>query len=825
MIEHPAHKLPITTGAADPWRIQPQLMRVVLRIVRMAAAALQSLALIAPAFAAGEAAGSDAALSKKQHAYTNRLIDSNDPYLLLHAHNPVDWYPWGPEAFAKAKRENRPIFVSIGYSTCYWCHVAERMIYSNPEIAKLMNEWFINVKVDREQRPDVDSIYMLATELMTGHGGWPNNVFLTPDLKPFYAGSYFPPSDDSFGRPGFPKILKSLHEAWTDHRQDVERQAGAIYAEILKAQDRPKVSMLTPSDPKDWLAQARELFLQGYDRDHGGLADGPTKFPHEPILDLLLADFAKTREPKLGEALTRTLDAMALGGIYDHLGGGFHRYSTESTWSIPHFEKMLYDNAQLLGIYAQAYRVTGIALYRQVAVQTAAYLSRQMMAPTGGFYAAEDAEVAGREGASYVWRRGEILSVLGAAGAVDFFKVYTLTPMPEPTGDELSEDKQPGVLRVRTPLVETLRRVRTKDIGEALAALVPARSKLLAARNQRPQPARDDKIIVAWNGMAIDALARSAVILNEPEYARFAAQAGEQIWKLAYQPAKRELRHEVFNGRAQTDGYLDDYALLGVGFLSLAEATHDPVWRDRASELARAMLRHFEQGGALITTLAAKDLLVAPLEQGDNTAPSGTSAAVQLLSHLRVATADAGFGQAAARALAPLSGEVQKYPLLWASAVAAVNQYPLQQASEARTGSMPAAGNLPGQVPSSADQVRASASAASRVDRDEITVTIAVADGYHINANPASFDYLIPTRLSFGGVKGLQVDYPKPTVFKPRFASEGLKVYQGTVTLRATAPKGATTRGVAVNPTLDVQACNDEICLPPATLPLHIERR
>ena len=815
MLHGSVHEVPIATGATEAPQIRRRLMRAPARTRWVATAGLQSLVLIAAAFAGGGAQEPDSSHSQ-QHAYSNRLIDSNDPYLLLHAHNPVEWYPWGPEAFAKAKRENRPIFLSIGYSTCYWCHVAERMIYANPQIAHLMNEWFVNVKVDREQRPDVDSIYMLATELMIGHGGWPNNVFLTPDLKPFYAGSYFPPSDDSFGRPGFPTILKSLHQAWTDHRQDVERQAAEVYEAMLKAQARPKVSMLVPANPQEWLAQARELFLSTYDATTGGLADGPTKFPHEPILNLLLADFAETRDPKLGQALTRTLDGMALGGIYDQLGGGFHRYSTESTWSIPHFEKMLYDNAQLLGIYAQAFQLTGSALYRQIAEQTAAYLARQMMSPAGGFYAAEDAEVAGREGASYVWTRREIVSVLGEADAAEFFKVYTLTPMPEQAGEELAEEQQVGVLRVRMPVPDTLRRVRRESIGQALAALAPSRAKLLAVRNRRPQPARDEKIIIAWNGIAIDALARSSSILNNPEYARLAAQAAEQIWKLAYQPAMRELKHQLFNGRAQTDGYLDDYALLGLGFLSVGEVTHDPVWRGRAAELAHALLAHFAQGDALGTTVAAKELPLAPAEQGDNTTPSGTSAAVQLLSGLRVATADPEFGYAAARALAPLSGQVQKYPLLWASAIAAANRYPLLSTAAGRIGAEPA--------PSSADHVRASASAVRREGTDELTVTIAVADGYHINANPASFAFLIPTRLTIDGVPDLKVLYPESTVIKPRFAVEGLKVYQGTVTLRATIPRQAAARNRAISPKLEVQACNEEVCLPPAALSLSVER-
>ena len=777
---------------------------------------------IAPSYGATKSAPADAT---PRPAYTNRLIDSNDPYLLLHAHNPVDWYSWGPEALAKAKRENRPIFVSIGYSTCYWCHVAERTIYSDPAIAKLMNEWFVNVKVDREQRPDVDSVYMLATQLTTSHGGWPNNVFLTPDLKPFFAGSYFPPADDAFGRPGFPTVLKSLHDAWTHRRPDVERQADQIYQAMLQSQQRSNPSMSPLIKPEEWLAQAREALLQNQDRSQGGLSGGPTKFPREPALNLLLADFLKTGDSKVRDTLTKTLDAMAFGGIHDHLGGGFHRYSTEPTWSIPHFEKMLYDNAQLLKIYAEAYQATDIALYRQVAEDVATYLTRQMTAPAGGFYAAEDAEVAGREGASYLWTRRQIESILGKDQAARFLEVYQLIPPPEPSGStRLPSDRQ-GVLRVRMPIAETLARVGGKDISQALAALAPARSRLLAARERRPQPARDEKIIVAWNAMTIDALIRAAEILNKPSYTKLAIKAADRVWGSAYDPNRQELKHQIFRERAQTDGYLDDYALLGIALLSLSESTKESVWRDCASQLATAMLRRFFKGDAFVTTVAANELLIPPPDYGDQTGPSGTSAAVELLSRLYATTANPEYRNAAARTIAHLSDDVQSYPTMWPSAIVAVNRYPVLAGPESRPATAPANGGIGVTAPSSAEHVHAAGELRSAGDHEEITVTMIVDKGYHVNANPASFDYLIPTSVSLDGVPGLRVSYPEPTMIKPKFAPEGLKVYEGKVMLKAAAPSGALPRGELPTAELRVQACTDEICLPPATLPLRIERK
>ncbi len=369
-------------------------------------------------FGPGPASGAEATTTPASRN-TNRLIDSNNPYLLLHSRNPVDWYPWGPEALEKAKRENKPIFLSIGYSTCYWCHVAEETIYRKQEFADLMNAWFVNVKVDREQRPDIDRIYMAATQAMTGRGGWPNNVFLTPDLKPFFAGSYFPPHDDEFGRPGFDSILKSIHEAWARDPQRLRESADKVTAALRERQTSADVQ-LKPVDPRALREQAIAAWVARADREHGGFGAGKgARFPQVPVLALLLAAQRFELAAADTSVLRATLDAMAAGGIHDQLAGGFHRYSTESTWSIPHFEKMLYDNAQLLEIYAQAYRVTGRPYYRAVATGIADYLTQRMMAPEGGFFAAEDAAVNGMEGVSYLWSREQIAAVL-VADAVRF---------------------------------------------------------------------------------------------------------------------------------------------------------------------------------------------------------------------------------------------------------------------------------------------------------------------------------------------------------------------------------------------------------------------
>jgi uncharacterized protein YyaL (SSP411 family) len=605
----------------------------------------------------------------------------------------------------------------------------------------------------------------------------------------------------------------------------VERQADKIYQAMLQAQQRTNASMLAPIKPADWLNRAREALLRTQDPSQGGLSNGATKFPQEPALNLLLTEFVKNRDPKVRDALTRALDAMAFGGIHDHLGGGFHRYSTEPTWSIPHFEKMLYDNAQLLKIYAEAYQATGIPLYRQVAEDVATYLSQQMAAPAGGFYAAQDAEVSGQEGVSYLWTRREMESVLGKEAAARFLQVYGLTPLPAQAATTLEPGKGEGVLRVRVPITETLRRAGGKDMSQVLTSLAHARSRLLAARERRPQPARDEKIIVAWNAMTIDALVRSGEILDKPGYSKLARQAAETVWQAAYDPKTQELKHEIFRGRAQTDGYLDDYALLGIAFLSLGESTREPVWRDRAEQLATAMLRRFSKGDAFASTVATDELLISPPDHGDNTAPSGTSAAVELLARLYATTDNVEYRHAAARAVAHLSGDVRQYPTMWASAIVVVNRYPFLVSTESPRVTAKANGGAGVTTPSSADQVRVNAFARSVRDHDEITVTIDVAKGYHVNANPASFDYLIPTSFAVDGVSGTRVTYPAATVIKPRFAPEGLNVYEGTVTLTATMPKGKLADVNPIRAELRVQACTDEICLPPATLPLVVSRQ
>jgi uncharacterized protein len=740
----------------------------------------------------------------------NRLIDSGSPYLLQHANNPVDWYPWGPEALEKARRENKPIFVSVGYSTCYWCHVANRTLYSNPEIAALMNRWLVSVKVDREQRPDLDAVYMLATTLMTGRGGWPNNVFLTPELKPFFAGSYFPPEDDDFGRPGFVRILRTIQADWTDRRAAIEQIAENATKAMREAQ-RLVSAEARPVDTAAWLATARANLRGEFDARHGGFQqvqrDG-AKFPHEPLLAMLIADVRVTRDRDALSMLVATLDAMALGGIHDHLGGGFHRYAVESSWSVPHFEKMLYNNAQLMRTYAEAWQLTRKPLYRNVAQRTGEYLLRRLAAPEGGFYTAEDAEVGGEEGATYLWTAEEIERALGVDAARAFFAIYQLTRLAAQRETDALEGVTRGALRVRVPAPR----------GAIATSLAKEKTRLLAVREARAQPARDEKLIVALNGLAIDALAVSGKILDEPKYLKSAERAAQRIWMLAYDSKARRLRHEAYRGTARGEGFLEDYALFGNGLASLADATENDLWRERAARLADDALRLFSRSdGSLAMTLAEKELLVTPDEGGDSAYPSGTSAMVGLLLRLALERDGARVHRAAERVLAAHSGRVSRHPDRWAVLVAAAGK--MRPGALARNAS-----KMPAQLAllDTASHVQAAAALRRLPTRDEVVVPMQIEQGFHVNANHASYDYLIATALRLEALEPSRIRYPAPRLFKPAFERQGLKVYEGEVELAAEFPAGSLAGPRTLRAEVRVQACDEQICLPPATLPVTL---
>ncbi len=697
----------------------------------------------------------------------NRLAQADSPYLRMHGNNPVDWYPWGEEAFARAGAEGKPVFLSIGYSSCYWCRVAEETLYRDPAIAARMNAGFVNVKVDREQRPDLDRIYMSATRLLGGSGGWPNNLFLTPERKPFFAGSYFPPRDDDLGRPGFPSVMARVADAWAKQRAAVERRGEAVAAAL-----RGRPAAAGDATPALWRQEAHQVLQGRVDPVHGGLASGAAKFPLVAELGLLG-----------GKTLTRALDAMAASALRDHLGGGFHRYTIDARWNQPHFEKMLYDNAQLLRLFAGA----GTSpLHRAAARETAAFLLRELQDPAGGFHAALDAVSDGREGAYYLWTEDEIRAALGP-GAAPFLAAYRLAP--QPGGLESAEDLDGPRAALRLPAPAAA----GQQGGErTLAQLAPQRAELLRLREQRPRPARDEKIILAWNGLAIEALAIAAEKLADPALAAAARRAADRLWRDAWQDGR--LRHAIFEGRAQGEGFLEDYALFGRGLLALGQ-------RQRASQLAAAMLRDFARAdGGLASTRHAADLFAPAEENGDGPYPAGASAAWDLLTRL----ADGGESRwraPAARLLATLAPRIAGAPEKWPALLAV----------------LPATAVAASAAAGSAGVVDASV----RQQGGRLVVGLRIAAGWHVNAHPASLDYLVPTRIEFDGAAPVDIVYPAAGRLRTAFAGAEIDVYEGAIEIAANFAAAKPPRRAW----LHVQACSDEVCLPPARIPLSLPSR
>jgi uncharacterized protein len=736
----------------------------------------------------------------------NLLALEASPYLQLHARNPVDWYPWGEEAFARAKAEDKPVFLSIGYSTCYWCHVMEREVFSNAEIAALMNEHFISIKVDREERPDIDQVYMAATQILTGSGGWPNSLFLTPDGKPFYAGTYFPPEDRG-GRPGFPRVLRGLGSAWSEDRPKLLATAEQVADRMergLASGAGSQPGAAPPRNPLGGSALGEAVMQLGrsFDPEQGGFGRG-AKFPRPAALELLLVAAERQRGGVAESMLTRTLDAMALGGIYDQLGGGFHRYATEPTWSIPHFEKMLYDNAQLVGLYARAYAVFGRPLYRRVAEQTIGYLEREMRHPEGGFFSAQDAEVDGDEGASYLWTRAEIEAVLGAERADAFLGVYELAPMPGGAGR--------GVLRVRPALAA--------EGAADLERFDADRAKLLERRSRRPQPLRDDKVLAAWNGLAIRALVQAANALGEPRFLALAEQAARSVvGRMLAEDGS--LARSYVAGQRRERGVLDDYALLADGLLALHGATGDERWLRQAEGLADTLLARFsdEADGGFFLTSADTGLLVRPKSFEDGEIPSGSGVALRVLLTLSARTKQGRYGEAAARSAAAAAPMLREAPQALSETVIALVERGRAGAEQTAAASAPRP--PASRLPRSEDHVRVSIAPGSA--RSELVVRLALDGGWHVNANPASLPYLIPTSVEVPtspAVPG-EVHYPEGRPFHPAFARDALLVYEGTVEIPVVLGRSEAPASLAVR----FQACDLTLCLPPARVEIPVER-
>jgi uncharacterized protein YyaL (SSP411 family) len=588
---------------------------------------------------------------------TNRLAYEASPYLLQHAHNPVDWYPWGPEALARARREDKPILLSIGYAACHWCHVMERESFEDEETAALMNERFVSIKVDREERPDLDSIYMDAVQAMTGSGGWPMTVFLDPDGKPFFAGTYFP-KEDRHGLPSFTRVLQGVAEAWQHRRGDVAEQGRRIVESITRVA-APQPSTEPPSE--DVLRPAHAGLSQAFDRRWGGFGGAP-KFPQPMTLEFLLRCHYRGYGGAL-EMVTVTLDRMAAGGIHDHVAGGFHRYSVDERWHVPHFEKMLYDNAQLARLYVHAWQVTGEEWYRRVATGTLDYLLREMRHPDGGFFSSQDADSEGEEGTFFVWSWEELTHLaepvvaryLGATSGGNWGGGRNVLWTPASL-EQVAEESGRGP--------EDLR-----------AAVEAARARLFEARERRVRPATDDKILAAWNGLAISGLAEAGRAFPEQRYVEAAVGAADFVLSRMRRDDGRLVR--VWReGRLGGRGYLDDYAAMADACLTLYETTFDVRWFEEARSLADDALRLFrddEGGGFFQTGADAEALVIRPKELFDNAVPSGNSIAARVFQRLAYVTGEQKYEAAALSALGLIREYVARAPTMLGEALSALD--------------------------------------------------------------------------------------------------------------------------------------------------------
>ncbi len=719
-------------------------------------------------------------MSDAEPTRTNRLAAESSPYLLLHAGNPVDWYPWGEEAFARARDEDKPIFLSIGYSTCYWCHVMERESFSHAEIARQLNDAFVCVKLDREERPDLDEIYMTATQLLTQSGGWPNSLFLTPEGKPFFAGTYFPP-EDRHGRPGFPRLLTGIREAWALRRAEVVEQAETL-AEAIRQQaaggGEPR-----PLDPA-LVDTLEETLARRFDRAHGGFGRAPN-FP-SPANHFYLLDRARSGRSEARDMLVVTLDRMARGGIHDQLGGGFHRYSTDAEWLVPHFEKMLYDNAALARLYAEADALAPEAGFARVARAALDFVLREMTGPEGGFLSAIDAQTQGHEGAYYTWTAAELKAALEPEAHAWLASLYGFGGRPNFEADRY-------VLHLPQPVEdETLRRAEA------------ARATLLAARSKRERPLIDDKLLADWNGLMIGAMAVASVRLGEPRYRAAAERAASFVLDRLRDEPTDERRHVFRLGRAKVPALLDDYAFLIDGLLQLHSATQEPRWLDGAKQLQEEQDRRLWDSAAGGYFNAGEDprLLVRSKAAHDGAVASANGVAALNLIALSERTREASYRERAERSLRAFSSVVAEHPIAHVTLLRAI------AALGPTAAATPAPAPLPAPLTSAAQDIvsiRPTLDRSVASDWKPFQLELTIRDGWHLNANPPLLRFLIATELRSGENEVRNVRYPKADQYAGRV------VIGGEIKVKAKA------KGKLASLALTYQPCDAEKCLAPVT--------
>lgn len=812
----------------------------------------------------------------------NRLAKTNSPYLLLHAKNPVDWYPWGPEALERAKKENKPIFLSIGYSSCYWCHVMERLVFENETIAAYMNEHFVNIKVDREERPDIDELYMLGLQVYLSAigsgqgGGWPLSMFLTPDGRPFAGGTYFPP-DDKDGRAGFGTVLKQIHDVWEKQPDRIKQTADLVTREVQRLA-KPQLNLEAVTIDRELVSAGATEILGAYDKEFGGLDYKPSdsdsaKFPVPTRIELLQAlSVEKDADPAILKAVDHTLQQLAAGGIYDHLAGGFHRYSTDRYWRVPHFEKMLYDNALLADAYVVAYLRTSRRTYRSVAEGTLDFVLRDMTDPAGGFYSALDAETDGVEGKYYVWSRDEITKMLGADETKLFAAAYGLDePQPFEVG---------AVLFLPRPLSETADHLQV-PVSDLETRLEASRQKLLSVRGKRTPLLRDDKVLVGWNGLTIRALAHAGKVFRRKDYVD-AAQKAAVFITTQMTDKSGHLLHSWRGGQAAIPAYLDDYAGFVAGLLALHDATGEEKWLEAARKFADQQQQLFwdDAGkGYFLTSQEHDQLLARPKNAYDSVVPSGNSLAVQNLVRLTQLTRDAKYARSAEETIRSFAGQVKNGPAGYSSLLLGLRDLlvmsggsttvatagpvaglfsgppktfatsdegtPMPPPAETNPGTLAQAPAQEPAVDKNAPLVSFAAPTAEDAMKhmllgakaylptegltpgaaNRVAVVLTVAEEWHINANPPRPKQMKATEITGkfmleSELKGLK--YPEGKDFNLEGFDEPLSVYEGTVVIYGTINVPAEAAGKMEEVTLNIryQACNNETCQRPTSLPI-----
>ncbi len=726
-------------------------------------------------------------LKNGQPTYINQLILQDSPYLLQHAHNPVHWYPWGDEAFAKAKLENKPIFLSIGYSTCHWCHVMEEESFDNPKIAALLNKYFISIKVDRESRPDVDAVYMEAVMLLTGRGGWPMSNFLTPEGKTFLGDSYFPPEP-------FKKLLLRVNEVWQQQQTLVLKRADEVASAVASTQQSSQKSQALDLE---LLQQAEKKLISIQDPQYGGFGQN-MKFPNELLLSYLLETYQRFGDKNVLQVVETSLQAMGQGGIYDQVGGGFHRYATDRKWLIPHFEKMLYNQAQLAEVYLQAYQLTGKAEYTRIAKQTLDYVLQDMQAKEGGFYSATDADSNGIEGEFFVWTEGQIKQALSPDLAKLAINLYGILP----------EGNFEGHSILFLPIsIEHYAEKNNIAIEKLLLQIEQIRKDLKLFRQKRIAPLLDDKIVTAWNAMMIKTLVLANEVLKQPQYLKAAEMTANWLWKNNRQ-ASGELWRIHWQGHSSVTGNQQDYAFFSSALIKLYDQTGDQQWLTKAQLMTDTMLKLFwdnENDGFYMNTAAeTKSMMVRPKDINDNAIPSANAVAATVLAKLSKRTENLNYPKKSAKTLAAFSTKITTNPsgfTHFLSAAALLNNTEIGSTQYAAKGAV---------------IVRAKHS-----KNNQLIVSIYVKPGWHINAHQPLQDSLIPTQINLDDGELSHIIYPPAILKKLGFGQQKLALYESQITVSATLPSELKNKpSILVN--VQVQACNDKHCLAPEVVNVRV---